>query len=327
MRTLRIPAALAAVLALVAFTAWLMAWPLEKAVYLAPVIVVGGAAAVGLVILWGKVAAQSLRESRRPRLVLALWLAGLALLVLLTCSASSCPARDSSFGAVPARPVGRSRGCCGFVSTRRFRTMNEPQRIRVALAAFTGAVATAVVLAGPVVAHGAGPGTWCGGTLWRLMTLSDPGRSSVAWSPAQTAIADIAKLASPARTPTKRSTPFQRRVWQLTAVIDRYRIASNGEIVLVLYDIGSSTYMNAYLPNPKCLSKQTRGRAQILAARKTFTTSCQPATKQWQFLGATARLTGVGYWNPVRTTKGALPNGAELRPLTGFEPLQGCGKY
>jgi len=48
------------------------------------VIVVGGAAAVGLVILWGKVALQSLRESRRPRLVLALWLAGLALLVLLT---------------------------------------------------------------------------------------------------------------------------------------------------------------------------------------------------------------------------------------------------
>ena len=84
MRVFRIPVALAAVLALVALTAWLMAWPLEKAVYLAPVIVVGGAAGVGLVILWGKVALDSLRESRRPRLVLALWLAGLALLVLLT---------------------------------------------------------------------------------------------------------------------------------------------------------------------------------------------------------------------------------------------------
>lgn len=84
MRAFRIPAALATVLALVALTAWLMAWPLERAVYLAPVIVVGGAAAVGLLILWGKVALSSLRESRRPRLVLALWLAGLGLLVLLT---------------------------------------------------------------------------------------------------------------------------------------------------------------------------------------------------------------------------------------------------
>jgi hypothetical protein len=73
-----------AIIGLVLVTAWIMAWPLEKAVYLAPVIVIGGAAAVGLLILWGKVAAQSLRESRRPRLVLALWLVGIALLVALS---------------------------------------------------------------------------------------------------------------------------------------------------------------------------------------------------------------------------------------------------
>lgn len=84
MRALRIPVALGVILVLVAATAWIMAWPFEKAVYLAPVIVIGGAAALGLVILWGKVAVQSLRESKRPRLVLALWLAGLALLVLLS---------------------------------------------------------------------------------------------------------------------------------------------------------------------------------------------------------------------------------------------------
>ena len=84
MRRLRIPAALAVIFALVLLTAWIMAWPLEKAVYLAPVIVIAVAALVGLLILWGKVAAQSLRESRRPKLVLALWLGGVALLVLLS---------------------------------------------------------------------------------------------------------------------------------------------------------------------------------------------------------------------------------------------------
>ena len=84
MRALRIPVALGVILVLVAVTAWIMAWPFEKAVYLAPVIVIGGAAALWLCILWGKVAVQSLRESKRPRLVLALWLAGLALLVLLS---------------------------------------------------------------------------------------------------------------------------------------------------------------------------------------------------------------------------------------------------
>jgi hypothetical protein len=80
----RILVALGVILVLVAVTALLMGWPLEKAVYLAPVIVIAGAAALGLLILWGKIAVQSLRESRRPRLVLFLWIGGLALLVLLT---------------------------------------------------------------------------------------------------------------------------------------------------------------------------------------------------------------------------------------------------
>ncbi len=84
MRSRRILVALGAILVLVAVTALLMGWPLEKAIYLAPVIVIAGAAAVGLCILWGKIAVQSLRESRRPRLVLFLWIGGLALLVLLT---------------------------------------------------------------------------------------------------------------------------------------------------------------------------------------------------------------------------------------------------
>jgi hypothetical protein len=84
MRVLRYPAALVAVVVLVALTAWVLAWPFEKAAFLAPVIVVGGAAAVGLVILWGKIALSSLRESRHPRRVLAYWLLGIGLLVLLT---------------------------------------------------------------------------------------------------------------------------------------------------------------------------------------------------------------------------------------------------
>jgi uncharacterized membrane protein len=83
-RAFRVPAALAGIVVLVVLTAWIMAWPLERAVYLAPVLVVGVAAVLGLLVLWGKIALQSLRESRRPKLVLALWLAGIGLIVLLT---------------------------------------------------------------------------------------------------------------------------------------------------------------------------------------------------------------------------------------------------
>ncbi len=84
MRLLRYPLALAVVLALVGLTAWALAWPFEKAAFLAPVIVVGGAALVGLLLLWGKVALDSLRESRHPRRVATYWLLGIGLLVLLT---------------------------------------------------------------------------------------------------------------------------------------------------------------------------------------------------------------------------------------------------
>jgi hypothetical protein len=73
-----------AVAVMVAVTALLMGWPLERAVYLAPVIVIGFAALAGLLILWGKVALQHLREARHPRLVLALWVVGIGLLFLLS---------------------------------------------------------------------------------------------------------------------------------------------------------------------------------------------------------------------------------------------------
>ena len=47
----RVAGATLVVAALVPLTAWIMAWPLEKAAYLAPVIVVAAAAIVGLLVL------------------------------------------------------------------------------------------------------------------------------------------------------------------------------------------------------------------------------------------------------------------------------------
>ncbi len=174
-------------------------------------------------------------------------------------------------------------------------------------------------------APAAKPGPWCGGTLWKLMNLSDAGSKSVKWSPAMASIADIAKMTAPAKAPASRTTPFQKQRWQVTAVVDQYRAASNGEIVLVLFDTGTSTYMDAYLSNPKCLSPTARGRGEIVAARDAFTSKCPAPQGTFQPLGATVQLTGVGFWNPVKTTKGALPNGAELRPVTGLTVLSGCG--
>jgi hypothetical protein len=80
MRVLRYPVALVVVLAMVALTAQVLAWPLEKAVYLAPN--VGGLPPVSAPV--GEDRFSSLQESRHPRRVLAYWVPGIGLLVLLT---------------------------------------------------------------------------------------------------------------------------------------------------------------------------------------------------------------------------------------------------
>jgi hypothetical protein len=169
------------------------------------------------------------------------------------------------------------------------------------------------------------PGRWCGGPLWRQMNFSDVDKNKVAASPVPTTIADISKLAPPETITKRRTTPFQKQIWHLDVVIDRYRIGTDGEIALVLFSIPSAQYMNAYLANPNCLTPGSRMRQQIVAARQMLKEHCPPVTASWQLLGISVELEGVGFWNPSNVTKGALPNGAELRPITNLKIASGCG--
>jgi hypothetical protein len=174
-------------------------------------------------------------------------------------------------------------------------------------------------------ANGPRPGTGCGGTLWRLMTLSDPDRRTVTLVRRPTTIADVAKQTRPRVIGPRRTTPFQRQVWGVRAVVDRYRIASNGEIVLILYSIDTAQFMNAYLPAAQCLGPLARDRTGMLAARRSLVSGCPRVLAAWQLVGITVEIGGVGFWNPSVTTRGALPNGAELRPVTNLKVVAGCG--
>jgi hypothetical protein len=221
----------------------------------------------------------------------------------------------------------------GGLRQRPFRPSPHPVRCirstRV-LSALAVALLAAIIAASAAAGAGATPrklppGLWCGGTLWRLMTLSDALRKQVELQGYPTTIAQIGAIRPPPRIVPARTTGFQRQVWRLRTVIDRYRVASNGEIVLILYSIETAQYMNAYLPNPHCLGPRARDRTGMIAARKEFTSHCPPVTPAWQLLGATVDLAGVGFWNPRPVTRGALPTGAELRPLTNFKLVSGCG--
>lgn len=192
---------------------------------------------------------------------------------------------------------------------------------------FAAIAATTATLLGAFAAQAAGPrpGTGCGGTLWRLMTLSDPQRQQVDMQSVPTTIAQIAGLDKPPTIGLQRSTDFQRHVWHLRAVVDRYRIASNGEIILILFSIDTGQFMDAYLPAEKCLGWRARDRKGVVAARHELTDRCPTVTAAWQLLGVTVEVDGVGFFNPVQTTRGALSNGAELRPVTNLSIVTGCG--
>jgi hypothetical protein len=57
---------------LVALAAWLLELSFERALLLAPVLVLGAGALVGLGILWTRIALESLLAQRRPYLVVGI---------------------------------------------------------------------------------------------------------------------------------------------------------------------------------------------------------------------------------------------------------------
>jgi hypothetical protein len=82
--SVRVVVASVAVAAVVLAGALVLDVSLARAALLAPVLVVGVAAVAGLLLLWVRVGLEQLRESRRPGLIVAIAVAGIGLLVVLT---------------------------------------------------------------------------------------------------------------------------------------------------------------------------------------------------------------------------------------------------
>src|SRR6266540_4975739 len=133
----------------------------------------------------------------------------------------------------------------------------------------------------------------CGGSLWRLKTLSDTTRRLVSLDPKTTTIGSIISRAGPGTVSARRTTPFQRQTWEVVAQIVAFRL-DGGDIRLLLFDDGA--YMHAVMPAPACLSKTTRNRNAILAARASFVAACGKPSLTWEPLGAVVYVGGVGFW-------------------------------
>jgi hypothetical protein len=185
---------------------------------------------------------------------------------------------------------------------------------------FLAAGAAAAAAAGR---HSASPSaSRCGGAFWRLKTLSDAQRRTVELTPQQTTIGAIRERRGPGHPPRRRSTEFQRHVWEVPAQVTAYRREPTGAIRLVLYD--DNAYLNAVIPAPDCLPASTRDRDAIAAAWHLFQAKCAKPAPNWQSLGAIFFVRGIGFWSDERPIRGAAPNGAELHPVTGLRIVVGC---
>ncbi|CAN5294062.1 hypothetical protein BH18ACT12_BH18ACT12_01220 [soil metagenome] len=80
----RLTAASVVVTLLVLVTVWISDLSFERAVLLAPVLVIGLAAVAGLLVFWGRVGWDSLSRARHPRFLVAAAVAFVLLLVVLT---------------------------------------------------------------------------------------------------------------------------------------------------------------------------------------------------------------------------------------------------
>jgi hypothetical protein len=80
----RLTAASVVVTLLVLVTVWISDLSFQRAVLLAPVLVIGLAAVAGLLVFWGRVGWDSLSRARHPRLLVAAAIGFVLLLVVLT---------------------------------------------------------------------------------------------------------------------------------------------------------------------------------------------------------------------------------------------------
>ena len=137
-----------------------------------------------------------------------------------------------------------------------------------------------------------------------------------------TTIGAIAQLAAPHPTPTRRRTAFQRQAWEVIGQIVVYRSLPDHSIELALFD--DHGYVRVGLPSRDCLTKATRARGAIVAARKELVSRCGPPRPNSRAAGAVGYFTGVGFWNGKRPKLQAAANGAELQPLTSLHLIAGC---
>lgn len=146
----------------------------------------------------------------------------------------------------------------------------------------------------------------------------DADRYKVDQAVTYTSVAHLRSFAAPASFAGYADHRFrraERRTWQVTARLVRFRIADDGDIHMTLAGKAGRT-MIAEIPDPDCVPAQSLWKAAIASARAAFLARYPFTSTTWQSSGAWVRVRGLGFFDRIHKVSGQAPDGIELHPVT-----------
>jgi hypothetical protein len=170
---------------------------------------------------------------------------------------------------------------------------------------------------------------------WAVKTGADADAQALTGQSAtSTTVAELRALAVPALLPPDgRSEGAEKTVWQLTAILQTFRLESDGDYHLVIADDQGST-MIAEIPNPGDIRAPSYFAEQIATARTAFdnhfritegistpaaAAAAGPGVEpQFQQAAVPVTVTGLGYFDFNHGQLGVAPNAIELHPVIGI---------
>jgi hypothetical protein len=144
----------------------------------------------------------------------------------------------------------------------------------------------------------------CSGERWTVKTLQDRPRLLPA---RKTTVHFLVTRPAPARLPDTR-LPFERHVFTVTATVTLIIHPADGDLHMVLWSGGD--HMIAEAPSPSCLAGATPLRREQMTRARANVRIC-----------ATARVTGVAFFDIKHGQPGVAPNAIELHPILAFACL------
>jgi hypothetical protein len=158
-------------------------------------------------------------------------------------------------------------------------------------------------------------GASCGVERWAVKTGTDTGARRVNMNAIdRTNVRHMRSFAAPSYLPPRSSVgPVEYTVWQVPAILLRYKEEEDSDYHLVIADTGGRT-MIAEIPYPSCVGASSPFLSRIRSARSTFNRRYH-VTSEWQRVHQRVTVTGVGFFDFKHGQSGVAPNAIELHPV------------